>query len=29
VELILRKLGEGATPADLLKSYPHLTEDDV
>ena len=29
VELILRKLGEGATPADLLKSYPHLTEDDI
>ena len=21
--------GEGATPADLLKSYPHLTEDDI
>jgi uncharacterized protein (DUF433 family) len=29
VELILRKLGEGATPADLLKSYPHLTGDDI
>ena len=29
VQLILRKLGEGATPADLLKSYPHLTEDDI
>jgi uncharacterized protein (DUF433 family) len=29
VELILRKLGEGATPRDLLESYPHLTEDDV
>jgi uncharacterized protein (DUF433 family) len=29
VELILRKLGEGATPRDLLESYPHLTEDDI
>ena len=29
VELILRKLSEGAMPADLVKSYPHLTEDDV
>jgi uncharacterized protein (DUF433 family) len=29
VELILRKLAEGATPADLLSMYPHLTDDDV
>jgi uncharacterized protein (DUF433 family) len=29
VELILRKLGEGAAPADLLTSYPHLTEGDI
>jgi uncharacterized protein (DUF433 family) len=29
VELILRKLAQGATPADLLKMYPHLTEDDI
>jgi uncharacterized protein (DUF433 family) len=29
VELILRKLGEGATPRELLESYPHLTEDDI
>ena len=29
VELILRKLGEGATPGDLLVSYPHLSEDDI
>ena len=25
VELILRKLGEGATEADLLDAYPRLT----
>ena len=25
VELILRKLAEGATEADLLEAYPHLT----
>jgi len=25
VELILRKLGEGATEADLLDGYPRLT----
>ncbi|MGA9032072.1 MAG: RhuM family protein, partial [Sulfuricaulis sp.] len=29
VELILRKLGEGATEADLLDAYPDLTRDDV
>ena len=26
VELILRKLSEGASHADMLKMYPHLTE---
>jgi uncharacterized protein (DUF433 family) len=29
VELILRKLSQGATEADLLESYPRLTGDDV
>jgi uncharacterized protein (DUF433 family) len=29
VELILRKLGEGATTKDLLEAYPHLTSDDI
>jgi uncharacterized protein (DUF433 family) len=29
VELILRKLGEGATPEDLLEAYPHLAEADI
>jgi uncharacterized protein (DUF433 family) len=29
VELILRKLGEGATIADLLDGYPRLTEEDI
>ena len=29
VELILRKLSEGATEADLLESYPHLSVDDI
>jgi uncharacterized protein (DUF433 family) len=29
VELILRKLGEGATPADLIEAYPHLTVEDI
>lgn len=29
VELILRKLAEGATVADLLDAYPRLTEADV
>ena len=29
VELILRKLGEGATVEDLLDAYPRLTPDDI
>ncbi len=29
VELILRKLSEGATEADLLGAYPRLTLEDV
>lgn len=29
VELILRKLSEGATVQDLLVMYPHLQQDDV
>ncbi len=29
VELILRKLSEGATVEDLLDAYPHLTVDDI
>jgi uncharacterized protein (DUF433 family) len=29
VELILRKLAEGATVQDLLEAYPHLIADDV
>jgi len=29
VELILRKLGEGAREKDLLDAYPNLTEADV
>jgi uncharacterized protein (DUF433 family) len=29
VELILRKLGEGATEADLLDAYPRLTQEDI
>lgn len=29
VELILRRLGEGESPRDLLEAYPHLTEDDI
>jgi uncharacterized protein (DUF433 family) len=29
VELLLRKLSEGATEADLLDAYPHLTSDDI
>jgi uncharacterized protein (DUF433 family) len=29
VELILRKLSEGATLEDLLKAYPHITQEDV
>jgi uncharacterized protein (DUF433 family) len=29
VELILRKLSEGATEADLLDAYPRLTPSDI
>jgi uncharacterized protein (DUF433 family) len=29
VELILRKLGEGATEAELLDAYPRLTREDL
>jgi uncharacterized protein (DUF433 family) len=29
VELILRKLGEGRSFADLLAAYPQLTEEDL
>lgn len=29
VELILRKLGEGATEVDLLDAYPRLTTEDI
>jgi len=29
VELILRKLSEGASAADLLDAYPHLSEADI
>lgn len=29
VELILRELAEGATEADLLDQYPHLTPEDI
>jgi len=29
VELILRKLGEGAPEADLLDAYPNLTREDL
>ena len=29
VELILRKLGEGATTEDLLAAYPHLAAEDI
>ncbi|MCZ7650322.1 MAG: DUF433 domain-containing protein [Thermoanaerobaculia bacterium] len=29
VELILRRLAEGATEDDLLASYPHLTREDL
>jgi uncharacterized protein (DUF433 family) len=29
VELVLRKLGEGATEAQLLEAYPRLTADDI
>jgi len=29
MELLLRKLAEGATSADLIDAYPRLTADDV
>jgi uncharacterized protein (DUF433 family) len=29
VDVVLRKLSEGATEADLLDAYPHLTADDI
>jgi uncharacterized protein (DUF433 family) len=29
VELILRKLGEGATTRELLEAYPHLATEDI
>ena len=29
VELILRKLGEGATQDDILEGYPHLAKQDI
>jgi len=29
VELILRKLAEGASEADLLNAYPKLTREDI
>jgi uncharacterized protein (DUF433 family) len=29
VELILRKLGEGATQQDLLDAYPQLKKEDI
>jgi len=29
VELILRKLGEGASEQDLLDAYPHLKSEDT
>lgn len=29
VEVILRKLAEGATEADLLDGYPRLTREDI
>lgn len=29
VELILRKLGEGASESDLLDAYPRLTREDL
>ena len=29
VELILRRLSEGATEQDILTAYPHLTAEDV
>jgi uncharacterized protein (DUF433 family) len=29
VELIIRKLSEGATETDLLDAYPRLTREDI
>ena len=29
VELILRKLSEGATEEELLEAYPHLQREDI
>ena len=29
VELLLRKLSEGASVAELLEAYPHLVEEDI
>ena len=29
IELLLRKLSEAASEADLLDAYPHLTRDDL
>jgi len=29
VDLILRKLAEGASESDLLDAYPHLTREDI
>ena len=29
VELILRKLAEGATEADLVDAYPNLSQEDI
>jgi uncharacterized protein (DUF433 family) len=29
VELILRRLGEGTTHAEMLEAYPNLTENDL
>ena len=29
VDLLLRKLSDGATESDLLRAYPRLTRDDI
>jgi uncharacterized protein (DUF433 family) len=29
VEMILRKLGGGMTPEEILQDHPHLTRDDI
>lgn len=29
VELLLKKLSQGLTPKEIIKEYPHLTEDDI